>query len=245
MSSPKCVVPSDEDYMSSEDLRVHSIGVVERIGSIEAIKHFFLTPKDLLSTPYKSAYFGFGCGPPTKWYRYQDVRNVAIEKHGLETLRKKWNARKKRQVNQEKKMAKAKQAEEELAKTKPSTPVVDSKEIQKLRKSLLKMAKKKLHFEMSGAPGKWRVEVPMVQQSTFATLIGKPNDPELHSLVKGGVYYSEDVIAADLFGSETDLSKFFSREGVGQRIGDHVVMKYKPSTSEMSISGYAEIERGW
>jgi len=241
MASPTGVVPTDEDFMSEEDRRTMAIGSVEKICSAEAKKHFFLTPQDLRFTPCESQSFGFGCGPPTKWYRYEDCRTVAIRKHGIEQLRKKWASRKKRQVKQQEKVQKAKKVDEELA-SKP--PAVDSKEIQKLRKSLLKMAKKKLHFEMSGAPGKWRVEVPMVQQSTYATLIGKPNDPELRSLVKGGAFYSESVNASELFDSE-DLSKVFSREGVGQRICDQVVVKYKPSASEMSISGYAEIESCW
>ena len=110
------------------------------------------------------------------------------------------------------------------------------KEIEKLCKSLLKMAKKKLRFELSGAPQKWHVEVPMIQQNTYASLIGKPNDPKLCSLVKRGAYYSESVNAEELFGSD-DLTKYFSCEGVGQHIGDHVVIKYKPL-----ISQYADID---
>jgi hypothetical protein len=65
----------------------------------------------------------------------------------------------------------------------------------------------------------------MMQKSTHATLIGKANDPELHSLVKKGAYCSESVSASEFF-ANNDLVKNFSREGLGQRIGDHLIAKY-------------------
>ena len=85
---------------------------MEKISSAEAKKHFFLTPTDLRSIPYESESFGFGCGPPTKWYNYQDVRVVAIAKHGnLENLHKMWNDHKKCELKQKDKVNTAKQAE--------------------------------------------------------------------------------------------------------------------------------------
>ena len=40
---------------------------------------------------------------------------------------------------------------------------------------------------------------------------------------------------------DSQLTKSFKREGVSQKIGESVTVRYKPSTMEMSVSGYAEI----
>ena len=77
--------------------------------------------------------------------------------------------------------------------------------------------------------------------------MGQPNDVELTTFVKNGAYYTiQSYDCMKLFGLNEDdvdsqLTKSFKREGVSQKIGESVTVRYKPSTMEMSVSGYAEI----
>jgi hypothetical protein len=117
----------------------------------------------------------------------------------------------------------------------------DTKEISKLRGILLKMAKKGMGFERSGAPKSWRFEVPGASGATFASLMDQPKDVELATFVKNGAYYTvKDHNASKFFGVKDDdlLTKHFSREGCAQQIGDTVVVRYKPSAMELSVSCY-------
>jgi len=118
----------------------------------------------------------------------------------------------------------------------------DTQEVKRLREGLLKMAKQNMGFEMSGAPKNWKIEVPGISKATFAALMGRPTDVDLESFVKNGAYYKEQYEASKLFGaSEAQLTKDFNRECVTQNIGSTVSVRYKPSTMELSISGYAEM----
>ena len=86
----------------------------------------------------------------------------------------------------------------------------------------------------------------MVAPSMFAQLAGRPTDATLSTFVKKGAYYSEQVDAKTLFtcNREDDLVRFFKREGVGIMICDFVMIKYKPSTSDLILSGVGEIHVG-
>ena len=52
----------------------------------------------------------------------------------------------------------------------------------------------------------------------------------------------KDHNASKFFAVKDDdlLTKHFSREGCAQQIGDTVVVRYKPSAMELSVSCYAE-----
>ena len=126
----------------------------------------------------------------------------------------------------------------------PVKAVGDTQEIKKLRAGLLRMAKNKMGFEMSGAPSRWRIEVPGTSKETFAALMGRPTDVNLDSFVKTGAYHTvERYEVTTLFGTknESQLTKDFKREGVTQKIGSSVTVRYKPSAMELSVSGYAEM----
>lgn len=238
------------------------------IATKEAKQWYFLTTDDLRMLPHRSeGYLGFGTGPPMKCYRHSNLIEAALAKHGRDGVVKKLAAKDKRERN---KLHKERQAEEARKRMKTindnatntaaatatgtasvassSTSsgciVKDSKEIIKLRNSLLKLAKKNMGFERSGAPKHWRFEVPGTTKATFAALMRQPNDTELSTFVKNGAYYTiEYYNAKNFFGkdNDNDLTKNFKREGVSQKIGESVVVRYKPCDMELSVSGYAEI----
>lgn len=259
VATKNVVTPNAEIEVPSDTLErfLKSLGG-EPFSSGEAKNVFFLETDDLRGVRYTSVGGGIGCGAPTKIYRSCDLVPVALEKHSQDGLKKKLEARyrreKKKRIREiEAKEAAVQQEQERLRaqkKQKTGDKTVassggDSTEIKKLRASLLRIAKKNLGFEMSGSPKSWRFQVPGTMPPTFAALMGRPLDTELATFVKRGAYYSETMDASELFGqssSDSDqLMKFFSREGVGQRIGENVMVRFKPSTSELSVSGWAEI----
>ena len=183
---------------------------------------------------------------------------ASLEKLGRDGVTKKLVARRKREENKRRKEEQAALARQRMtagnsanagngaaaaSAGNTSGGGEDSKEIKKLRSSLLRMAKKSMGFERSGAPSNWRFEVQGTSGATFAALMGRPGDVGLDTFVKNGAYYAERCGPMRLFGlkEESQLEKKFKREMVGQRIGDQVVVRYKESTMELSVSGYAEI----
>jgi len=111
-----------------------------------------------------------------------------------------------------------------------------------LRKSLLKMAKQRLGFEDSGGPKSWRVEVPGQDAAAFAALAGRAGDDRLATFVKRGAYYHAEVSALALFGcAQSDLQRWFKREGVGIEIDTAVTLRYKPSDATLAVLGEGEI----
>ena len=189
----------------------------------------------------------------------EDLVEASLEKLGRDGVTKKLVARRKREENKRRKEEQAALARQRMtagnsANAGNGTAAAasagnasgggeDSKEIKKLRSSLLRMAKKSMGFERSGAPSNWRFEVPGTSGATFAALMGRPGDVGLDTFVKNGAYYAERCGPMRLFGlkEESQLEKQFKCEMVGQRIGDQVVVRYKESTMELSVSGYAEI----
>lgn len=149
------------------------------VSTKEAKKDYFLTTDDLKYLECTHlGYMGFGCGPPMKCYTHDDLVEKSISKHGKAGVVKKLEARRKREMNKRLKEEKAEQARKKM-KTVTNTAdqtadvagggnlvkaVDDTQEIKKLRAALLRMAKKKLSFEMSGAPSRWRIEVPGTQR---------------------------------------------------------------------------------
>ena len=239
------------------------------VSTSDAKKTYFLTPNDLAMLPCQRFGGGIGLGPPMKCYRHNDLIEASLSKLGRDGVVKKLQARHKREMNKRRKEEQAEEARKKMktltntaannndtavATAKPSSSAGsssgDSKEIMKLRSSLLKIAKKKLGFEQSGAPKRWRFEVPGTSKQTFASLMGQPNDSELSTFVKNGAYYTvQGCDTNELFGLngnnyESQLTKAFKRQGVSQMIGECVTVRYKPSTMELSVSGYAEIVGG-
>jgi hypothetical protein len=72
----------------------------------------------------------------------------------------------------------------------------------------------------------------------------RPEDATLATFVKNGAYYYtvRDHDASRLFGVKNDeaLTRYFSPEMIEQQIGETVVVRYKPSSMELSVSGYGE-----
>lgn len=228
------------------------------VSTKDAKKEYFLTTDDLRYLNCRHVgYLGFGTGPPMKCYQHEDLVAASISKHGRAGVAKKLEARQKREMNKRLREEKAEQArkkmktvtntaDEAAASSSGDVPVKtgDTQEIKKLRAGLLRMAKKKMGFEMSGAPSRWRIEVPGTSKATFAALMGRSADIELASFVKTGAYHTVDRYEVEtLFGTknESQLTKDFKREGVTQKIGSSVTVRYKPSTMELSVSGYAEM----
>lgn len=227
------------------------------VSTKDAKKDYFLTTDDLAGLPCYKFGGGIGCGPPMKCYKHDDLVAESLSLHGRAGVTKKLEARHKREMNKRRKEEKAEEARKKLKSltntadgaaaagcSNPVKAVGDTKEIKKLRGSLLKMAKKKMGFEMSGAPSRWRIEVPGTSKATFAALMGQPADVNLDSFVKNGAYHTvEGYDVETLFGTkdESQLTKDFKREGVTQKIGSYVTVRYKESAMELSVSGWGEI----
>jgi outer membrane protein assembly factor BamE (lipoprotein component of BamABCDE complex) len=227
----------------------------DMVSTKDAKKEYFLAADDLSTLTCDHFGGGIGIGPPTKYYRHEELVDKSLAKHSRAGVVRKLEARHKRE---EKKRMKEERAEEARKRMKTITNTVadgaaaaaaattikasaDTQEIKKLRGGLLKMTKKSMGFQMSGAPKNWRIELPGTSKATFAALMGRPTDVDLDSFVKNGAYYTERYEASKLFGTEEELTKDFNREGVTQKIGSTVTVHYKPSTLELSVSGYAEM----
>eukprot|EP00577_Skeletonema_sp_RCC1716_P021069 CAMPEP_0113384312 /NCGR_PEP_ID=MMETSP0013_2-20120614/6823_1 /TAXON_ID=2843 ORGANISM="Skeletonema costatum, Strain 1716" /NCGR_SAMPLE_ID=MMETSP0013_2 /ASSEMBLY_ACC=CAM_ASM_000158 /LENGTH=290 /DNA_ID=CAMNT_0000266907 /DNA_START=35 /DNA_END=907 /DNA_ORIENTATION=+ /assembly_acc=CAM_ASM_000158 len=236
---------------------VNELDFHDMVSSKEAKKEYFLTADDLANVRYEPIGGGFGIGPPTKCYLHEHLVKTSVRKHGRAGVVKKLEARNKREEKKRKKEEEAEQARKRLktitntsadgaaaaaTATTKTASAGDTQEVKRLREGLLKMAKQNMGFEMSGAPKNWKIEVPGISKATFAALVGRPTDVDLESFVKNGAYYKEKYEASKLFGTyEAQLTKDFNRECVTQNIGPYVSVRYKPSTMELSISGYAEM----
>lgn len=229
------------------------------VSTKDAKQLYFLAADDLAALQCYRFGGGIGCGPPMKMYRHEHLVEASLDKHGRAGVLKKLEARRKREEKKRQKEEQAELARKRMKTSndnagntnsssttpdKSSAAGKDTPEIKKLRGSLLKLAKKNLGFERSGAPKNWRFEVPGTSTGTFAALMNRPADVDLDTFVKNGAYYTIDRHdAMELFGvkDEEKLVKQFKREMVGQRIASYVVVRYKPSAMELSVSGYAEI----
>jgi len=236
---------------------VNELDFHDMVSSKEAKKEYFLTADDLANVRYEPIGGGFGIGPPTKCYLHEHLVKTSVRKHGRAGVVKKLEARNKREEKKRKKEEEAEQARKRLktitntsadgaaaaaTATTKTASAGDTQEVKRLREGLLKMAKQNMGFEMSGAPKNWKIEVPGISKATFAALMGRPTDVDLESFVKNGAYYKEKYEASKLFRTdEAQLTKDFNRECVTQNIGPYVSVRYKPSTMELSISGYAEM----
>jgi hypothetical protein len=221
----------------------------------DAKKDYFLTTDEIRFVDCERIGGGIGCGPPMRCYQHRDLIKVCLEKYGLEELRKKLEARSKRNANKRAREEKAEQALEQAQKklksstttsdaSVPAAAAKDTAEVKTLRASLLKIAKKGMGFDMSGSPKNWRIEVPGMTAGMFAALMDRPTDVDLATFVKKGAYYTEEKHDAnDFFGisKPTQLWKTFRREGVTQQIGSGITVRFKPSCNELSVNLWAEI----
>mmetsp|Transcript_18704 Transcript_18704/g.27714 ORF Transcript_18704/g.27714 Transcript_18704/m.27714 type:complete len:231 (+) Transcript_18704:239-931(+) len=229
------------------------------VSTKEAKKEYFLTTADLATLFYESYGGGIGCGPPMKCYVHKDLVATSVRKHGRAGVVKKLEARHKREEKKRKKEEEAEQARKRLktitnisadgaaaaTATTKTASANDTQEIKNLRRGLLKMVKRNMGFQMSGAPKNWRIETTGISKATFAALMYRPTDVDLESFVQNGAYYTEKYRASNFFGvDETRLTKYFEPEYVTQKIGSSVTVRYKPSTMELSVNGHAEI-CGW
>jgi hypothetical protein len=260
-----------DSYPSARDLLdnwIDELDPHDMVSSKEAKKEYFLTASDLATLFYEPVGGGVGIGSATKYYIHRHLVNRSLRKHGMAGVVKKLEARNKREEKKRMKEEQAEQARNRLmAAASTSTTEMthigrvtttniriprDSQEIKNLRGGLLNMVKENMGFRTTGviilpyyyggAPKNWRIEMPGISKATFAALIFRPTDVDLESFVKNGAYYTEKYEASNFFGvHETKLTKYFNRECVTQKIGSTVTVRYKPSTMELSISGYAEI----
>ncbi len=110
------------------------------------------------------------------------------------------------------------------------------------------MAKKKMGFWRSGAAKSWHIEVPGMTTAMFAALMDQPYDVKLATFVKNGVYYTiQGHDASKLFGVKDDdkLTKYFPHEMCVQKIGETIMVRYKPSANNQLVSGNAERPASW
>ena len=219
------------------------------VSTVDAKQQFSLAPTDLARLRCELRGGGFGCGAPSKFYCSADLLRAANAKHAAAGFLEKREARFKRGQNKRKRedgaaaaacTARANRSIGGAAAAVPIDMVAESV-AKSLRPALLKLAKKAMGFKGSGGPLDIRVEVPGITPATFALLRGVPSDPALATMVKRGAFYSEQVSLCDMFGRNANLSRFFARDGVGQKLLDAATLKYKPSTMALTLHAYAEI----
>ena len=75
---------------------------------------------------------------------------------------------------------------------------------------------------------------------TFAALMDQPKDVELATFVKNGAFHTIHGHSASHFFAVNVNEDYFLVQNVWQLIGEDIVVQYKPSTMERSVSGYAE-----
>ncbi|KAL3784629.1 hypothetical protein ACHAW5_003430 [Stephanodiscus triporus] len=95
-------------------------------------------------------------------------------------------------------------------------------------------------YKRSSTPKSWRLEVPGTNAATFAALMDQPKDVELTTFVKNGAYYTiQGHLLTKLFGVNDyyQLARYFYRDRCAREVGDTVVVRYKPSTMVLSVSG--------
>lgn len=117
----------------------------------------------------------------------------------------------------------------------------DTEVITQWRNHLLKMAISS--YKRSSTPKTWRFEVPGTDSATFAALMDQPKDVELTTFVKNGAYYTiQGHLLTKLFGVNDyyQLARYFYHDRCAREVGDTVVVRYKPSTMVLSVSGTAE-----
>ena len=129
----------------------------------------------------------------------------------------------------------------------PSAAAGDTEVITQWRRALLEMAISS--YKRSSRTSKsWRFEVPDTNAATFAALMDQPKDVELTTFVKNGAYYTiKDHLLTKLFGVNEyyQLARYFYRYRCVREVGDTVVVRYKPSTMVLSVSGTAEWPSDW
>jgi hypothetical protein len=123
----------------------------------------------------------------------------------------------------------------------------DTEVITQWRRALLEMAISS-YGRSSRTSKSWRFEVPDTNAATFAALMDQPKDVELTTFVKNGAYYTiKDHLLTKLFGVNDyyQLARYFYRYRCAREVGDTVVVRYKPSTMVLSVSGTAEWPSDW
>mgnify|MGYP003384967552 CR=1 FL=1 len=132
----------------------------------------------------------------------------------------------------------------------PAPVVVDPallKSIESIRKSILSQAKKQMGARENGGC-KLRVELPGMSKQIFAYLIGRPQDPELRTLVKTGAFYSHDISAEALFakngraGGPLIGTLTHTRYNTPFVMDGDCTLKYKPSSMMISFHAYDEVD---
>lgn len=82
------------------------------LSATEAKKQYFLTPADLTHLPHEKAR-GWGAGQ-MRFYARQDLEEAALSKYGVEGLAAKRQKRANRELNQRRKIQRAREAEREM-----------------------------------------------------------------------------------------------------------------------------------
>jgi hypothetical protein len=85
------------------------------------------------------------------------------------------------------------------------------------------------------------VHLPRIESEEYASLIGKPQDPKLTTMVKEGAWYTDDEVCSDLLGPEPIVGTGTSRKCRNSELGidpnSLLAIKYKPCRKIVSVTG--------
>jgi hypothetical protein len=225
------------------------------ISTSDAKQQFFLDGRDLTALSFKKIGGGFGCGAARRFYQNADCLRAAEAKHGRDGLVRKREARVKREANKRKREEVAADAEQSLerarqqrggaaaaARARPCVTPCSAAELKRLRKDVKRALKPKMTWEYVRPSERKEATVQLgrVQQEAFAALIGRGDDPALHSLVKHGAWYSFVVSVRDFFPGMLPLRGTGGVASCNRELGidssDDVCVKYCPSNETLSVS---------
>lgn len=226
----------------------------------DAKKEYFLDSKDFDSIPCIREKGFFGCGGSTFWFRKDDLEKAALSKHGEDVLKKKREARAKRNESKRRRSEEARQALAELhANKKPAkidgveVCVIDAtqeeqmeqkdiKDAKLLKKNLLSMCKRALKMYPNGHPMPISLEIPNVSAGVFAALLDRAGDHELKTFEKQGAYIKHYDSAPSFFSSTQEkLTRSYHMDRVAVTMCDRILLMYKPSLKVLTLKGHGEI----
>lgn len=132
--------------------------------------------------------------------------------------------------------------------TQPDTvKKTSAKELAALRKDIVKAFKPLItwdYMRTKRSPNGCNVtaHISRVPPADYATLIGRPTDTELKTVVKRGAWYSTDVPFSTVMDSNDGIIGKGGRYGCNSELGldpsCSLTVKFKPSDNTLSVTGY-------
>lgn len=239
-SNPRPAAPALAPDYAADFIREYA-RLPRQLSSGDVKKYFFLNADDLSTLPFERG--GWGSGQ-LKIFSTETIRQYAVRKFGQDGLHSKIQSQAEKfakKMRKEDAAAAAGRALQATGTTQVTAIAPDvSDTLKSVRKGIIQQIKQNLGKAENGGP--FRVEVPGVSKAVFAALIKRPTDLELASVPKNGAFYSLgtnlETILAIRSAKEIQKCKY----GTDFCAHSDCVVKYKPSSMLLSVSGYGSVD---